>query len=88
MTNIPHTLIILCSACTDKLSAAATVHFLWETHMNACYYTSCLLLCVNTSCGMLTPLSVNTPCTKDEDQSIRMNEQRTGYGAEQEWRSE
>ena len=51
-------------------------------------YPSCLLLHVNTLYGMLTPLlNVNTfgmltPSFQGRYQSVRMNEQRTGDGAE------
>ena len=58
-------------------------------------YPTCLLLHFNALHGMLTPLlNVNTLmecqqlCFKQEDQSVRMNEQRTNDGAGQVLQSE
>ena len=57
------------------------------TNSYACGYPTCLLLHFNTLHGMLTPLlNVNTfmECQhlrfKQEDQLVRMNEQRTNDG--------
>ena len=59
-----------------------------HAHYYACGYPTCLLLHFNTLHGMLTPLlNVNTfmecqhLCFKQEDQSVRMNEQRINNGA-------
>ena len=69
---------------------------IWQAHCAyECIYPSCLLLYVNTLYGMLTPLlnvntfmechhlyGMSTPLFQEEDQSVRMNEQRTGDGAQ------